>query len=121
MSRVRSRLTTVALISGAIALSTLTPDLALAQCSTADQCSQRECQQRHQLVDQYCKHQKRSCTKVSARNKPKLQRYLARNEQCLGAREYVAECFSVTNAGHQDAIDATERAITTCENKINQK
>lgn len=121
MSRVRSRLTTVALIAGAISLSALMPDLALAQCSTADQCSQQECRQRHQLVDQFCKHQKRSCTKVSARNKSKLKRYLARNEQCLDAREYVGECFSVTNAGHQDAIDATERAIATCETKINQK
>lgn len=121
MSRVRTVLLATALVAGPIALSAaLLPSPALAQCSTADLCSAQKCRQLHTAMEQTCKGPKRSCAKVPARDKVTLAVYLQRNEQCLSAREAVDDCFSTTDPGHQTAIEAVERAITTCQTKLDE-
>lgn len=119
MSRVRALFTTSTFIAGVIWLSaTLLPDIALAQCSKADLCSAQKCRQLHTSMEQACKKQKRSCTKVSVNDKRTLAVYLQRNEQCLTAREAVDECFSTTDPGHEDAIESVVRAIEICQTKL---
>lgn len=122
MSRVRTLLIAPAIFIGAIAISTvLLPHPALAQCSKADQCDPSECRERHDLVDQYCKHKTRSCRKVKASDKNTLALYIERNKDCLAARQYVALCFKTTDENHRKEIVAAQSALDTCETKFNQK
>lgn len=117
MSRARTLLIVTALIAAPLSFAAIPPNTAYAQCALADQCSQQVCRQRHGLQVRYC-NRRRSCVDVSERNRRKLNQYLARNEDCLDAREAVASCFSVTDQGHQDAIDQAENAIRTCRVKL---
>lgn len=117
MSRARTFLFATTLIATPISFAAIAPDVAHAQCALADRCAPEVCRQRHNVQDRAC-NRKRSCVSVSARNTRKLNNYLIRNEECLEAREAVAKCFSVTDQGHQDAIDQAENAIVTCKTKL---
>lgn len=120
MSRVRALFTTAALIAGAISLSaTLLPDIALAQCSKADQCTPSVCSALQADVHPAC-DQDRSCRHINANDKTELARRLLINQQCLLARTDVAGCFKNPDKGHREAIQAVRNAINTCRTKLNQ-
>ena len=119
MSRLRSSLLAVTLIAGAISFTALLPNIAIAQCAVADQCSPATCRLRHNAVHPTC-DQSRSCANIPANNKVELRRRLAINEQCLRARLDVSACFSDSDPGHDEAIQSVENAIARCQIKINQ-
>ena len=116
MSRTTS-IVTAAIV--AVSLSTLLSLPAQAQCSNADQCTPDVCRQRQSRVHPTC-DQPRSCANISANNKPELRRRLTINQQCLAARMNVAQCFSNSDPGHDQAIIAVQNAIDACQDKIDQ-
>lgn len=121
MSRVRTLIIAAALVAGPIALfATLLPDIALAQCSKADQCTASVCSALQDEVHPSC-DQERSCRDISKNDKTELVRRLLINQQCLLARTDVAGCFSKPDRGHRQAIQDARNAIATCRGKLEQK
>lgn len=118
MSRARRLSTITALVIGAVSLSITLPNIAFAQCSVADRCSEGVCNALQRTVHPAC-DRPRSCVNINAGNKVELARRLVINQECLAARQDVALCFSAPDPGHQQAIQSVENAIVTCEVKLN--
>ena len=91
---------------------------ARASCAQADLCSPAECIHRQSHVHPTC-DQPRSCQNVLPSDVPRIQLYEQRNLACALARTYVSECFSTVDAGHQQAINAANRAAQTCAALLN--
>lgn len=116
MSRTASIVTAAIL---AVSLSTLPSLPVQAQCANADQCTPDVCRQRQSRVHPTCDVQ-RSCANVNVNNKPELRRRLTINQNCLAARTNVAQCFSNSDPGHDQAIIQVQNAIDLCQNKLDQ-
>jgi hypothetical protein len=58
----------------------------------------------------------RSCRNVS--DQDELQKRLKYNQDCKAAREAVEECYLAPNSGHLTAISDVDKAIATCQNKL---
>lgn len=120
MLRVRTSLAPIALVLGALSLTVLSSTSALADCDSADLCTAGECRLRQANVHPTC-DQPRSCGSIDASDKTELHNRLMINQQCLAARMNVSQCFSTSDTGHDQAIQAVRNAIATCQYKYDQK
>jgi hypothetical protein len=111
------------LAASVVAAMTLLPTgLANAQCTDSKllktDCSVSECQTRQSKVHTTCDVSGgRTCTS-GPQNKTEFQRRLKINQDCKAVRQAVADCYKVSDSGHQQQISDAQRSIDECNTRI---